>query len=219
MATNHLSIALALLLAAAAAPAAAQGRFATRDEAARALDESRRRIDEIERTYAVEQQRCARAFAVNHCMEEARERRDHARREASRLELEAKDAQRAFAAAERADRRRAAEPTDDPIERARREAEARVRYLERERAAAAAEERRRAREAEADAARKRFEQRAAQRARQQSEYGAQRDPAVKALNVERYNQRQRAAAEHAKRVEAERLENERKRAERAAQNK
>ncbi|MCK6428282.1 MAG: hypothetical protein L6Q72_04275, partial [Burkholderiaceae bacterium] len=107
---------IAPLVLAAALPAHAElaaqfpaGSIRTREDATRALAAARTEAAAVEEAYAAEQQRCAQAFFVNRCQDEARRTRELALREVRRVELEARDTQRRLDAEERA-RRRAQQP-------------------------------------------------------------------------------------------------------------
>jgi hypothetical protein len=84
-----------------------------------ALRQAGRAHEAVLRRYEADRRACAGDLLVNHCLEVARHRRNEGERVVHRVELDAHDAQRAHAAAERA-RRQAQDRAQEPDREAQR---------------------------------------------------------------------------------------------------
>lgn len=177
------------------------GSITTREQAAAATEAARVRADEVERTYATESAGCTNVFFVTRCQNQARDKRMTALREVERVRREARELTRRLDADERAQERTQDEARRATEEsgRAEREAKSREAYEERQRAVEQ-------KQPQSPGANKPPPEPAA-KARELTE-------AERAENARRLQEKQRAAAEYAKRKAAEREENARQREQR-----
>jgi hypothetical protein len=183
-----------------------QGSIQTIEQAERALQEARDEHAQIERAYEAEKRACLSRFFVTRCEDQAKRKRDAARHQLRRVELEARDRQRRIEAQQRAEERaerQASEADGGPREsRAAPETETRP-------AGGRSPQ-------EAAARRRAYEARIAEHERERKEKAARAaaEDAQRAANVKRLEERRRQAAEHAKEKEAERIQNQKRREER-----
>jgi len=205
--TRLLTAAFATSLACASAIAAditatyPAGSITTREQSQRALADMRTARSDAEAEHRQAVQRCSSVFQQTKCTDEAQRKFDARKREISRIELDARDVRRRLDAEERAAKRAESaahrdgsspKPLPDEGERAieqgekdKAAAENREKFQERQKAHAEEQEQRKQKEAA--------------------------EAPERAANVKAFEDKQREAAEYAKRKEEERIANEKRR--------
>ncbi len=198
----------------------APGSIKTAADAQRALDAARATAGAADKTYRADEARCAGVFFVNACRDEARRAHLSVQQEVHRVEVEAHDVQRRTDAEQRAgaraqreleDAKTQTQPSNRPADPAQAQRDARTakaRGASRARSESAAAHR-------ATEFKQRQEDARKAEAKRVAEAGT--DRTQRAANAAALAQKQKEAALYAKRKEADRIENEKRREKRRAE--
>lgn len=188
------------------------GSLTTREQADQAIAAAEQEEKRVKQVYDERDRECYRQFLVNDCREKVRRERELARRDARRVELEAKDLKRKLDNDE-LQRQRAEKQQQQPAEdeaRKAREAAARTDTQQRQEKAAAAKP---------NLTPEQIERNKAEYDRKQQEHAQrlakdQQRASESSKNVAEYQQKQADAAKRAEANEAERKKREERRAQR-----
>lgn len=191
------------------------GSIRSRDDIAAARAAAREAELQAQATWQAREAECYSSFFVNGCLETARRAHRDAEREVRRVRVEANTLERQLDARARAEAREGQAPAESAEQRAARESRARDDWQARQQGAEAAAAERAQREQDAAARRAAQAERESEAAAREARRAAAASQRVE--SARQYDERQRRAAEHARKKEAERVANERRRAERAAE--
>lgn len=184
------------------------------EEVHRALHAARAEAKRAEDEYTLQKERCTKDFFTNACEDRARRERNRARAEVQRVELEARDRQRALDAQTRNQRKERGRPASDV---AATEIESENYAAPRQEKAVPAEQRRVAEVKHRARDRVRFEAKQTEYAQREAERHAPRAVEQREASAKAFAEKRAQAQEHAEAKAKQKEDNERRRAERKKQ--